>query len=265
MFVRPAPDIRRRVLSVGRAVDAYLRGAYSAAALSGPRSPHLELRTTSREGAEFDRGRGSGPGRRCAPSSARVMRLRTRGLDAIEAVLAVAGRRRPSWRSRNVRSSRRRERRPTDVANADHANIVRTSRARRRNSTARSLRAAGRLERTAPPAARSGRGIGCAIRRSASRAGARADPVASKAGMHASRPRRAGGNVAVVAPRRARLILPLRWAYAGRRIGPLCRLVSERASGVGDRPRSSRPSSPLFLPRKSPIRVRGSAMRRQHP
>jgi DNA-binding protein WhiA len=131
---------------VGRACcrAAYLRGALlGGGTLSGPRAPHLEVRSASREGAEFvveiaeragvrmqvlDKGRhavayakGSGP---IADALAAV--------GARDAVLlfeeqAVMG-------ATKARANR--------LANADHANLVRTSRAAQEQ-----IRAVRRLER----------------------------------------------------------------------------------------------------------------------
>ena len=79
---RHAPLERPPKRVVGRACcrGAYLRGALlGGGSLSGPRSPHLELRTTSLEGAEFLRSRRRGERRaRSASSTAAATPPRTR-------------------------------------------------------------------------------------------------------------------------------------------------------------------------------------------
>ncbi len=141
---------------VGRACcrHAYVRGAFlGGGSVSGPRSPHLEIRTSSRAGADLlvtvaaqedvtlrihDRGRYAAAYAKGAEAIADVLALAGAG-DAALALdeHAVVGEAR-------ARANR--------VANADHANLVRSSRAAHRQITAiRELEADGRLERLAPP------------------------------------------------------------------------------------------------------------------
>ena len=138
----------RRV--VGRACcrGAYLRGALlGGGSLSGPRSPHLELRTTSVEGAEFLRYVAAandvkvGVHERAAHAIAYA-----KGMDAIEALLAAAGAADTvlALEERSVVAATRAA--ANRLANADHANLVRTSRAARRQLDAvRALQGTGEL------------------------------------------------------------------------------------------------------------------------
>jgi DNA-binding protein WhiA len=129
---------------------AYLRGAFlGGGSLSGGRSPHLELRAPGHAGATFIR----------AVASARGVRLRVldrsshaiayaKSWDAIEAFLAAAGAVETvlALEERAVVAEVRA--RANRLANADHANLVRQSRAARAQlDAARRLRADGRLER----------------------------------------------------------------------------------------------------------------------
>ena len=148
---RHAPLERPPKRVVGRACcrGAYLRGALlGGGSLSGPRSPHLELRTTSLEGSEFLR--------TVAAASDVALAVLDRGrhavayaksVDAIEAVLSAAGAGDTvlAFEERSVVAAARSE--ANRLANADHANLVRTSRAAQEQLEAiRSLQAAGALE-----------------------------------------------------------------------------------------------------------------------
>ncbi len=149
---RHAPLERPPKRVVGRSCcrGAYLRGALlGGGSLSGPRSPHLELRTTSLEGAEFLRS--------VAAASDATMAVLDRGrhavayaksFDAIEAVLGAAGAGDTvlAFEERSIVAAARGE--ANRLANADHANLVRTSRAAQEQLEAvRTLQAAGILER----------------------------------------------------------------------------------------------------------------------
>jgi DNA-binding protein WhiA len=149
---RHAPLERPPKRVVGRACcrGAYLRGAIlGGGSLSGPRSPHLELRTTSLEGAEFLH----------AVSAADDVQLRVldrgrhaaayaKGVDAIESVLTLAGSSDVvlAFEERSIVAAARGE--ANRLANADHANLVRTSRAAQEQLDAvRALQRRGALER----------------------------------------------------------------------------------------------------------------------
>ena len=132
---------------------AYLRGALlGGGSLSGPRSPHLEVRATGVAGAEFlatlaerenlrlgvlDRG----------PHAVAY----AKGADAIAGGLAAAGASDAVlvFEERAVMGATRA--RATRLANADHANLVRTTRAAHRQAQAvRQLAAEGRLDTLSP-------------------------------------------------------------------------------------------------------------------
>ena len=147
---RHAPLERPPRRVVGRACcrGAYLRGALlGGGSLSGPRSPHLELRTTSLDGAEFLRAVAAADGVRLAVlDRSRHAVAYAKGLDAIEALLAAAGAADTvlALEERSVVAATRAE--ANRLANADHANLVRTSRAAQRQLAAlRTLERDGRL------------------------------------------------------------------------------------------------------------------------
>ncbi len=149
---RHAPLERPPRRVVGRACcrGAYLRGALlGGGSLSGPRSPHLEFRTTSREGAEFLQYVAAADAVKVAVHErARHAIAYAKGMDAIEALLAAAGAADTvlALEERSVVAATRAE--ANRLANADHANLVRTSRAAQRQLDAvRALQATGELKR----------------------------------------------------------------------------------------------------------------------
>jgi DNA-binding protein WhiA len=135
----------RRVVARSCCRGAYVRGALlGGGSLTGPRSPHLEIRTAEPEGATFlakvlaqegvtvgvlDRGRHA--------------IAYAKGLETIADVLALAGADETVllFEERAVMAATRS--RANRLANADHANLVRTSRAAHDQ-----LRAVARLRRT---------------------------------------------------------------------------------------------------------------------
>ena len=121
----------RRVVARSCCRGAYVRGALlGGGSLSGPRSPHLELRSAEPEGAAFlarliDE---EGVELRVADRGRHAIAY-AKGADAIEGVLALAGAGRAVLvfeESAVMAATRSRANR---LANADHANLVRTSRA----------------------------------------------------------------------------------------------------------------------------------------
>jgi len=149
---RHAPVERppRRVVGRGCCRGAYLRGALlGGGSLSGPRSPHLELRTASREGAEFLRSIAAADGVRLGVlDRTRHAIAYAKGTEAIEGLLAAAGAADTvlAFEERAVIAATRAE--ANRLANADHANLVRTSRAAQRQLDAvRALRDTGALAR----------------------------------------------------------------------------------------------------------------------
>jgi DNA-binding protein WhiA len=144
----------KRVVGRSCCRRAYLRGALlGGGSVSGPRSPHLEIRTASRAGAELvawaaaqedvalhvhDRGRHTIAYAKGAEPIADVLALAGAGDAALaideHAVVAEA----------RARANR--------IANADHANLVRASRAAHQQLRAiHQLEAEGRLPRLSAP------------------------------------------------------------------------------------------------------------------
>ena len=177
----------RRVIARACCRAAYLRGAFlGGGSLSGGRSPHLELRAASVEAAKLLVELAAAAGIRLGvvdrPTHAAAY---AKGWEGIESLLALAGASETvlALEERSVLASARAE--ANRLANADHANLVRTSRAARPQlEAARRLRADGRLDRL-PPRLREAaelrlRHPGDSLRELA----AHADPPASKAAMH---------------------------------------------------------------------------------
>jgi cell division protein WhiA len=166
---------------------AYLRGAFlGGGSFSGPRSPHLELRAASAEAASLLVDVASRSGVRLGlVDREKHAAAYAKGWEAIESLLALAGAAETvlALEERAVLASTRAS--ANRLANADHANLVRTSRAARPQlEAARRLRAEGRLERL-PQSLREAaelrlRNPGDSLRE----LGSRASPPASKAAMH---------------------------------------------------------------------------------
>ena len=118
--------------SPARAVaGAYLRGALlGSGTLSGPRSPHLEVRSATREGAEFLADVARAGGREAGRARAgRHAIAYAKGLGPIADALAAAGASDAvlAFEEQGVMGATKA--RANRLANADHANLVRTSRA----------------------------------------------------------------------------------------------------------------------------------------
>lgn len=146
---RPLDRPPGRVVARGCCRGAYLRGAFlGGGSLSGPRSPHLEVRTPTQAGASFVR----------SVASVEQVRLKVldrgshaiayaKGWEEIEGYLVAAGAIDSvlALEERSVVAEMRSE--ANRLANADHANLVRTARAAQEQLTAvRRLRATGALE-----------------------------------------------------------------------------------------------------------------------
>jgi DNA-binding protein WhiA len=151
---RPRDRPPKRVVSRSCCRSAYLRGALLAAgSVSAPPSPHLEVRSESREGAEAVAAASAAEG-----GVLRVVQRRdhalayAKGIDRIAGVLAAAGASEAALALQEravVGSTRARANR---LANADHANLVRTAHAAHRQVEAvRRLERAGRLTELSPP------------------------------------------------------------------------------------------------------------------
>jgi DNA-binding protein WhiA len=121
--------------------------------VSGPRSPHLEIRTASRAGADLLVA--------VAAQDDVVLRVHdrtrhtavyARGAEAIADALALAGAGDAALALDEHGVVAEARARANRIANADHANLVRSSRAAHRQIVAiRELEARGRLARLAPP------------------------------------------------------------------------------------------------------------------
>jgi DNA-binding protein WhiA len=139
----------KRVVARSCCRSAYLRGALlGAGSLSGPRSPHLELRAASLEGAEFLAGLAEAEDvpLKVADRGRHAVAY-AKGAEAIAGLLAAAGASDAVlvFEERAVLGSTRAS--ANRLANADHANLVRTSRAAHAQ-----LRAVRRLDLdTLPP------------------------------------------------------------------------------------------------------------------
>jgi DNA-binding protein WhiA len=177
----------RRIVARACCRAAYLRGAFlGGGSLSVQRSPHLELRTGSGEAASLlqdiarDAGVSLGVVERTAHAAAYA-----KSWDAIESVLALAGATEAvlALEERAVVAATSGQ--ANRLANADHANLVRTSRAAQLQLEAvERLRAEGSLAQLSAPlneaAALRLRHPTDSLRELA----ARTDPLASKAAMH---------------------------------------------------------------------------------
>ena len=138
----------KRVVARSCCRAAYLRGALlGAGSLSGPRSPHLELRAASVEGAEFLAGLVASEGVRLAVADrGRHAVAYAKGAETIADALAAAGASNAVLvlEERAVIGATRAA--ANRLANADHANLVRTGRAAHEQ-----LRALRRLDLDALP------------------------------------------------------------------------------------------------------------------
>jgi DNA-binding protein WhiA len=141
-----APLVRppKRVVARACCRVAYLRGALlGSGTLSGPRAPHLEVRSATREGAEFLAFVGERLGVRLNVLERRRHAVAyAKGLGPIADTLAAAGASDAvlAFEEQGVMGATKA--RANRLANADHANRVRTSRAAQAQ-----IRAVKRLER----------------------------------------------------------------------------------------------------------------------
>jgi DNA-binding protein WhiA len=165
---------------------AYLRGAFlGAGSLSGPGSPHLEIRTPLHAGAAFVRSVASSAGVRMRVTDRETHSLAyAKSWEAIESYLSVAGAAETvlALEERALVAELRAD--ANRLANADHANLVRQSRsARAQLDAARCLEAEGVLDGLAPAlqAAADLRRSHPAL--SVRELAARADPPVTKAAM----------------------------------------------------------------------------------
>jgi DNA-binding protein WhiA len=151
--LRPLTHPPKRI--VGRACcrAAYLRGALLAAgSVSAPPSPHFELRTETREAAEFLREAAAAAG-----IDLRVLERRdhslayAKGIDRIAGTLALAGASDAALALEERAVVGETKASANRQTNADHANLVRTSRAAHTQLEAvRRLEREGRLHELSP-------------------------------------------------------------------------------------------------------------------
>jgi cell division protein WhiA len=152
---RLAPRERppKRVLGRACCRAAYLRGALLAAgSVSGPPSPHLEVRSESRAGAETVAAAAAAEGGELRVAGRADHSIAyAKGIDRLAGVLAVAGANDAalSLQERAVVGSTKA--RANRLANADHANLVRSGRAAHAQLGAvRRLQRSGRLGELSP-------------------------------------------------------------------------------------------------------------------
>lgn len=149
----PLPVPPRRVVARPCCRAAYLRGALLAAgSVSGPRDPHLELRAHTVESARFLADLAAEDGIRLGVvERSRHAAAYAKGGEAVAELLGFVGAHGTALaleESAVVGSARARANR---LANADHANLVRTARSAREEVRAiRRLARTGELERLSP-------------------------------------------------------------------------------------------------------------------
>jgi len=151
---RPRDRPPKRVVARSCCRSAYVRGALLAAgSVSPPPSPHLEVRSESREGAEAVAAAAAAEGGELRVAARADHSIAyAKGLDRIAGVLAAAGASEAALalQERAVVGFTRAH--ANRLANADHANLVRASRAARAQLAAvRRLERRGRLEELSPP------------------------------------------------------------------------------------------------------------------
>ena len=184
---RPLERPPRRVIARACCRSAYVRGAFlGGGSLSVQRSPHLELRTAAIESASVLRDLAAAADTQLTvierPSYAAAY---AKSWDAIESVLALAGaaeavlalEERAVVTATSGHANRR--------ANADHANLVRTTEAAHLQLEAvRRLKAAGQIERLTEPLREAAQLRLHHPAESLRELAARTDPPASKAAVH---------------------------------------------------------------------------------
>jgi cell division protein WhiA len=151
---RPRDRPPRRVVARSCCRAAYVRGALLASgSVSPPPSPHLEVRSETREGAEAVAAAAAAEGGELKVTQRADHAVAyAKGIDRIAGVLAAAGASEAALALQEravVGSTRARANR---LANADHANLVRTGRAAHAQLEAvRRLQRDGRVEQLSQP------------------------------------------------------------------------------------------------------------------
>lgn len=140
----PRERTPKRIISRACCRAAYLRGALLAAgSVSAPPSPHLEVRSESRAGAEAVAAAATSEGAELRVSERGDHALAyAKGIDRIAGVLAAAGANDAALALQEQAVVGATKARANRLANADHANLVRTGRAAHSQ-----LEAVRRLER----------------------------------------------------------------------------------------------------------------------
>ncbi len=151
---RPLDRPPKRVVARSCCRSAYVRGALLASgSVSPPPSPHLEVRSETREGAQAVAAAAASEGGelRVAERGDHALAY-AKGIDRIAGVLAAAGASEAALalQERAVLGATRS--RANRLANADHANVVRAvGAARTQLEAVRRLERGGRLEELSPP------------------------------------------------------------------------------------------------------------------
>jgi DNA-binding protein WhiA len=150
---RPRDRPPKRVVARSCCRSAYVRGALLAAgSVSPPPSPHLEVRSESREGAESVAAAASAEGGELRVVGRGDHSLAyAKGIDRIAGVLAAAGASEAALALQERAVVGFTRARANRLANADHANLVRAGRAAHAQAKAvRRLQREGRLEELSP-------------------------------------------------------------------------------------------------------------------
>jgi cell division protein WhiA len=150
---RPRDRPPKRVVARSCCRSAYVRGALLAAgSVSPPPSPHLEVRSESREGAESVAAAASAEGGELLVVGRGDHSLAyAKGIDRIAGVLAAAGASEAALALQERAVVGFTRARANRLANADHANLVRAGRAAHAQAKAvRRLQREGRLEELSP-------------------------------------------------------------------------------------------------------------------
>jgi cell division protein WhiA len=150
----PLEHPQRRVVARSCCRSAYLRGALlGGGSLSGPRAPHLEIRSASLAGARFVADVAAREGAKLAINDRRRHAVAyAKGIETIADILAVAGASDTVLVFEEAAVMATTRARANRLANADHANLVRTSRAAHGQLRAvEQLRSSGALAKLPPP------------------------------------------------------------------------------------------------------------------
>ena len=150
----------KRVVARTCCRGAYLRGALlGSGSVSGPRAPHLEIRSATREGAEMiaDLAAAEGIAVRIHERAGRSLAY-AKAIETIADLLALAGAGEAALAFGEAAVVGEARARANRLANADHANLVRSGRAAHAQLQAvRRLERAGALERLPRPLREIGR------------------------------------------------------------------------------------------------------------